>query len=362
MTQTSKSVKLFNIEERKTSTGQITEIDIFQWKNTILDNLKREPDFKDHCQPSSRWGVEKETNRGFEDDIHEDGVTAEQKADRVNSMLTRIASYAPKSIVREITKRSTKLEDIWDVTRDWAGIRTNGTKHLEYFKTRKSFQKIDKEESPQEFFYRLRDAMEDTLVLSENNLREYGKMINTDEEMTPTVNSIVVLDWLEAVGGPKLVEHIHRVYATDLESVTLASLQSKIWKNLPALLHEIEEAQETQVSHCEVHSKGRCQQVISYRSKNNRSDKSFMTKRTKNNNQSRSKQQTKFCKLCRASGSQSFRSHDISECWLINDVERNAIAKSAAKANAMFACDENQSSNSDTQYEESEEENNDNDD
>ena len=41
MSRNSKSVKLFNLEERKTTSGAITEIDIFQWQQTLLDNLRR---------------------------------------------------------------------------------------------------------------------------------------------------------------------------------------------------------------------------------------------------------------------------------------------------------------------------------
>ena len=65
MAGNSKSVKLFNLEDRKSQTGSITEVDIFQWKNTLLDNLKREADFADHCTDTSRWDLEKVENRGF---------------------------------------------------------------------------------------------------------------------------------------------------------------------------------------------------------------------------------------------------------------------------------------------------------
>ena len=122
MSHSSKSVKLFNLEERKATTGSITEIDVFQWRSALLDNIRREADYEEHCQTTSRWGTEKEFNRGFQDDEDGDG-TAKLRADQVDSMLTKIATYAPKSIVREITKRSTKLEDIWEVARDWGGIR-----------------------------------------------------------------------------------------------------------------------------------------------------------------------------------------------------------------------------------------------
>jgi len=128
--QGGKSVKLFNLEERKYSTGTITEVDIFQWKNTLLDNLRREPEFTDLCKDTSQWEFEKVENRGFQDTEQGDGL-GRKKADRVNSMLTKIASYAPKSIVREITRRTRCLADIWNIARDWT--KKNQQKYQNYY-------------------------------------------------------------------------------------------------------------------------------------------------------------------------------------------------------------------------------------
>ena len=63
--------------------------------------------------------------------------------------------------------------------------------------------------------------------------------------MTPTVKSLVVLDWLDAIKGPVLVEHVHRVYAKELETCTLASLQTRLWKNMDSLLRECEAEEES---------------------------------------------------------------------------------------------------------------------
>ena len=170
----SKSVKLFNLEDRKNSSGSaITEVDIFQWKNTLIDNLKRETDFADLCTEEARWGFEKEHKRGFSDNVQNDGSGA-RKAARVHSMLTKIASYAPKSIVREITRRTRSLADVWNIARDWAGIQSTGSKHLDYYKVKRSYLKDDKEETKQEFFYRLRDAMEDTLIRTSDKIKNDG--------------------------------------------------------------------------------------------------------------------------------------------------------------------------------------------
>ena len=362
MSRNSKSVKLFNLEERKTTSGAITEIDIFQWQQTLLDNLRREPDYANHCQTSSKWGAEKEINRGFESDEGEDGETGKQKCDKVDSMLIKIASYAPRAIVREITKRSTCLHDIWETAKDWAGIRSTGTKHLDYYKVKNSYQKEDKDETPQEFFYRLKDAMEDTLIQRKDNIYEYGDLIQEDEQMTPTVNSLVVLDWLESLGGPRLIEHVYRIYAKELETTTLASLQNRIWKNLPSLQKDIEDTESLyKISQCDINEETKCRQVNDWnKNKFNLKNRSNQNRgKTKNFSQRNIKQKQDrnfFCKLCKASGSPNFRSHDIAECWLLTDSDRRSITKASAKANALFAVEDDENSQSETPEEESEDE------
>ena len=141
----------------------------------------------------------------------------------------------------------TCLEDVWALVSDWAGIQTTGSRHLDYYRVKKSWKQYS-DESKQEFFYRLKDSMGDTLISAAHNVLEDGKVIRTDEDMTPCINSLVVMDWVDAVGGGPLVEHIHRIYAKDLESATLGSLQSRISKNLDSLLHEIEEQQGAQAN------------------------------------------------------------------------------------------------------------------
>ena len=364
MTNNSKSVKLFNLEDRKNLSGSITEVDIFQWKNTLLDNLKKDPEFKDHSTESSKWDVEKVKNRGFVDAVEHDG-SAQKKAEQVHSMLTKIASYAPKTIVREITRRTKCLADIWNIARDWAGIKSTGSKHLDYYKTKLSFQRIDKEETRQEFFYRLRDAMEDTLILQSENITDDGERVDADEDMTPTVKSLVVLDWLDAIGGPTLVEHVHRVYAKELESATLASLQTRIWKNMDALMREADGEEQGDTGKV---FKANAEDVIlrqvnsgmgnrfrgngrQFRGQNN--SRQFQTNTRPFQQRGRGRgnpvqkrggfqgsASSKFCKLCKAHGSPNYQSHDISDCWLLDERDRSKITNNYAKAQALFTAEE----------------------
>ena len=371
MNTSGKSVKLFNLEDRKNTTGSITEVDIFQWKNTLLDNLRREPEFAEHCKENSKWEFEKTVNRGFEDEVNGDG-RGKQKADQVTSMLTKIASYAPKSIVREITRRTKCLADIWNIARDWAGIQSSGSKHLEYYKIKMSYLKVDKEESKQEFYYRLRDAMEDTLIMRKDNMTDDGEIVTEDEDMTPTVKSMVVLDWLDAIGGPPLVEHVHRVYAKELETTTLASIQTRIWKNMTSLMREIENndvEDQSNIHRCNLQNEASCRQVGSTRGRGkefNRGRGRIQNKQRSSNlkyqgrvqsGSQGSRQSGNFmCKLCKASGSSNFRSHDISECWLLSEHDRNGIIKASAKAQALFALTEDDVYQEHEDFEESENE------
>ena len=361
MANTSKSVKLFNLEERKNQTGSVTEVDIYQWKNTLIDNLSKEPEFKDHCKDTSRWNVEKVPNRGFTDENQGDG-TAEKKANQVQSMLTKIASYAPKTIVREIIRRTKSLSDIWNIAKEWAGIQTSGAKH--YYKTKMSFQKVNTEETRQEFFYRLRDAMEDTLIMRGDNITDDGEDVKVDEDMTPTVKSIVVLDWLDAIGGPALVEHVHRVYAKELESVTLSTLQSRIWTNMDVLLREAEGNDEDpgkvfqvdtlygtqgihlrQVSSSGFRGRGSSQKFRGQSNQRFQSNKQSNLRGRRQGSRGTGDRRGGFqkrlsnsfyCKLCKANGSPNYLSHDISDCWLLDENDRSKITQNFAKAQALF--------------------------
>lgn len=357
----SKSVKLFNLEERiKSTTGTaITEVDIFQWKNTLIDNLKRDTEFQDFCTDTARWDFENVENRGFQDTTQGDGSAA-AKASAVHSMLTKIASYAPKSIVREITRRTKCLSDIWNIAREWAGIQSSGAKHLEYYKTKMSYLKVDKEETKQEFFYRLRDAMEDTLIRSSDNITDDGQAVNKNEDMTPAVKSLVVLDWLDAIGGPRLVEHVHRVYAKELETCTLSSLQPRMWKNMESLMRECDNDGEVEkVFRSKVRVNDQCSSTavcgnvgVPRRGNTSRfpgtlrqSGRGQRLRNASSNPRGRGSMPSNTrgftgCKLCKANGSPSFKSHEIADCWLLNESERSKISQSYARAQAIITTED----------------------
>ena len=66
------------------------------------------------------------------------------------------------------------------------------------------------------------------------------------------------------------------------------------------------------------------------------------------------------CKLCKANGSPSFKSHEIADCWLLNESERRKISQSYARAQAIITTEDqepgDESDENDNNYDDEEEE------
>ena len=313
MSATYKSSKVFNLEDRKRHNGKaITEVDIFQWKSVLLEELRKNTKFNNILVPTATWQSSRVTNRGFT------GNDAQTSCKNVEDMLTKISSLAPSCLVRAILNRTTCLQDVWSLIYEWAGIQITGSKHLDYYRIKNSYSPTS-DETKQEFFYRLRDAMEDTLLPANTDVTQYGRQITTEEDMTPCINSLVVMDWIDAIGGSILVEHIHRVYAKDLESVTLGSLQSRISKNLDSLIHEIEEQKVAQANRTEVLNKlsnlEKNSNVHTHRQQSKQS-------RSRSVSASHTKNVSRYCKLCKRQSN-----HSIAFCPQLSPADRSQIAK-----------------------------------
>ena len=100
--------------------------------------------------------------------------------------------------------------------------------------------------TPTDFYFSLRNAKEDCLLLSADHggkIIFQGSVPTEDEDLTPTLESDVVLDWLDALGGVKLVEHTLRVFSKELETESLADLRQRISDNLSSLSPEAEQAE-----------------------------------------------------------------------------------------------------------------------
>ena len=94
-----------------------------------------------------------------------------------------------------------------------------------------------------DFFFSLRNAKEDCLLLSRANggkIKFQGYLPTEDEDLTPTLESDIVLDWMDAVGGSKLVENVFKTFSKELETESLADLRQRISECLSSLMNDTE--------------------------------------------------------------------------------------------------------------------------
>ena len=70
----------------------------------------------------------------------------------------------------------------------------------------------------------------------------YGNVQLEDEELTPALESQIVADWLESIGGVRLIKFVFQEYSRELESCTIFDLQEMLGKkeNMTAILEKME--------------------------------------------------------------------------------------------------------------------------
>ena len=87
-----KSSKLFNLEDRKRQTGKATtEVDVFQWKSTLLEELRKNAEFTNHLKSTATWKPPKVANRGF------GGAEPEKQSKQVDDLLRSPPTPRPAS-------------------------------------------------------------------------------------------------------------------------------------------------------------------------------------------------------------------------------------------------------------------------
>ena len=300
-------LKPFLIEEKREGPlNSISEATANKWIGNLTANIKKDEQWLPLVNRS--WGKKKISNRGFP-------AADTTSANHVQNMLEYISQYAPNCLYRDITARATSLNDVWLLVRQWAGLKSSGCKQLVYFNIKKSFHNVQ-DTPPTDFYFALRNAKEDCLLLSENSggkVTFAGTIPEEDEDLSPTLENDVVLDWLEAIGGNKLVEHIFRVFSKELESESLFDIRQRISESLSSLISETE--MQAELNRASI----RAPYQPSRRAPQNFSRQSSAPSKV------RSEQRPK-CKLCQQVNPQYAHTHDISSCNRLNLSEKRKIA------------------------------------
>ena len=219
-------------------------------------------------------------------------------------MLGQIANYCPVIARNIIVKSSTSLRTIWQAIRAHYGFQSTGAHFLDF-----NSICLEPDERPEDLYQRLLSFTDDNLLTASDNIRHHGEDVPTDEELTPSLENIIVLTWLRLVHAdlPTLVK---QRYGTELRSQTLASLKPEISQALDSLLDEIHSSNETKVLRTAFRR--------SPQQRDNRSESS----RSSNDKGGA----TKCCPICKQAKRSQFQ-HYLSQCPFLPNEDRQYLPR-----------------------------------
>ena len=174
-----------------------------------------------------------------------DASPLDKKVNFLELMLAQIANYCPIISRSTLVKNSTSLEYILQTIRQHFGFQATGEQFV-YF----SDIHLAADERPEDLYQRLMAFVEDSL-LHGNGLTHHGEHGTEDEELTPTLEIVVVLTWLRLI-HPSLPRLVKQRYGTELRSCTLASIKPEISQALSSLLEEIRASDDAKILHAAV--------------------------------------------------------------------------------------------------------------
>ena len=222
--------------------------DFENWKQNQIYTLTREPRFAPFLLDGTTWEKKKNNNpeRGFAPDAGHDanpptGLTAAQKVTNLEIMLNQVANYCVHIAPNTIVKGSTSMRSVWQAIRLHHGFQTTGGRFLDFDDIT-----LGNDESPEDLYQRLIAFVDDNLLTRDGGITHCGEAPAQDEDLSPTVDNIIVLKWLKLV-HPGLPHLVKQRYGTELRSSTLASIKPEISLALTSLLSELEAGEEAKV-------------------------------------------------------------------------------------------------------------------
>ncbi|KAI8514461.1 hypothetical protein Bbelb_070520 [Branchiostoma belcheri] len=281
------------------------------WRSNLIYVLSLDQSFAPFLAEGVTWQKRAPTveHRGFADDGEDVPVaqrrTAAQKAASLELMLGQIANFCPIITRNRIIKASTSLSDIWQAIRLHFGFQATGGFFLDIANI-----KQEPNERPEDLYQRLTAAVEDNLLTTEGGITHQGEAVTADEEVTPSLENMIVLLWLKML-HPDLPALVKQRYGSELRHKTLASIKPEISLALTSLLDELHSNEEIRTLRLEQTRKpfSRAQQGRSRRSKPTL--------------------QKKACPLCQQAGRPVF-DHYLSVCPYLPEQDKKYMVRTRA--------------------------------
>lgn len=165
------------------------------WRQNLLYTLPLGASFATFLLPETSW-LKKSRNAplcGFTDDPADapGRRTAAQKVAQLDLLLGQIANFCPIISRNTIVKNSNSIDSIWKSIRAHYGFQSTGAHFLDFMNIQ-----LKHDERPEDLFQRLMAFVEDSLLDQNSGLTHHGDPIQEEEEMTPSLENFVVLQWL----------------------------------------------------------------------------------------------------------------------------------------------------------------------
>ncbi len=208
------------------------------WRQNLVYTLTLDTNFTKFLEDEFSWKKKsrKDAFRGMVDDgesiPESERRTKQQILKSLELMLGQIANFCPVIARNEIVNKSTSLNNIWQQIRLHFGFQSSGAHFLDLADIM-----LQPDEKPEDLYQRIVAFIEDNLLQKDSNITHHDERIEEDEEITPSMENMIVLLWLQTLHKdlPKIVK---QRYATELRCRTLASIKTEISQALPSLLEE----------------------------------------------------------------------------------------------------------------------------
>jgi hypothetical protein len=301
-----------------------------KWQANIVYNLHKDAEFAPFLREGATWLPQRPDSpyRGFR------GHSKEVQAANLNMMLTRLAQWVPHYLSNDIISESTSMPYIWNTIRSYYGFQQSEVQFM-------AFSQITWEgpnkERPERLYRRILSHLHDNLLKRDCKLKHNDKTQSVDEAISPTVERLAVLRWMELI-HPRLTQLVARTFAYDLQRMTLKDIQPQIAHGLPGFLEELQredvQASSSQVSYSlpveePVHA---ARAFSAYPPRRQSRPQTRYQPRAPP--QSRPRKQ---CRICKAEG-RSFWGHDMGSCQYLGRAEKTDIIRSVSMDPDLQEC------------------------
>jgi len=298
------------------------------WQQNLSYNLSCDEKFTRYLHPNATWkkATAADPMRGFTDDRGRNGMSAMEKLHNLQQMLGLITQWIPHYLATDVVSNSTSMDSIWQFIRKYYGFQQSETNFMKF-----SSISWEEGERPERLYQRVLAHLQDNLLCRGSRLCHDGEPPAKNEEMSPTVERLAVLRWMELI-HPSLPSLVQRTFAHDLQRKTLKDLQPQIVDALDGFLEEL---RQDDVRTSRIYTpmgsqkfRRRSRQFQQHELEDNRSSsqgRQYLSRQWSSNPPSRAHKDKpqQSCRVCKAEG-RRYLGHNFFTCDYVSQAEKRS--------------------------------------